>query len=74
MGAGALPIGKKEGVAMFNWGFVQGKTQTHLPWDSWKRPYTDRQPAVWFHEIFRNDGTPYQAEEVEFIKKTTLNP
>ena len=72
--AGALPIGKKEGVAMFNWGFVQGKTQTHLPWDSWKRPYTDRQPAVWFHEIFRNDGTPYQAEEVEFIKKTTLNP
>ena len=26
-------------------GFVAGKTQTYLPWDSWKKPYTDREPA-----------------------------
>ncbi|MCX6607050.1 MAG: 1,4-beta-xylanase [Acidobacteria bacterium] len=68
---GSLPIGKAEGVAMINWGLVQGKTQTHLPWDSWKQPYTNREPSVWFHEIFRPDGSPYKPEEVEFIRKTT---
>ena len=56
---------------MINWGLVQGKTQTHLPWDSWKQPYTNREPTVWFHEIFRPDGSPYKPEEVEFIRKTT---
>lgn len=69
--AGSLPIGQAEGVAMINWGLVQGKTQTHLPWDSWKRAYTDREPAVWFHEIFRPDGTPYKAEELDVIRKAT---
>jgi hypothetical protein len=42
-----------------------------LPWDSWQRPYIDREPAVWFHEVFRNDGTPYMVEEVEFIRRMT---
>jgi hypothetical protein len=66
---GSLPIAKQYHVAAINWGLVGGKTQTYLPWDSWQHPYTDREPAVWFHEIFRNDGTPYSAEEIAFIKK-----
>jgi hypothetical protein len=66
---GSLPVAKVHNVGMINWGFAQGKTQTHLPWDSWQRPYTDREPSVWFHEIFRNDGKPYLAEEVEFIRR-----
>ena len=68
---GSLLVGKVHNVGMINWGLVQGKTQTHLPWDSWQRPYTDREPSVWFHEVFRNDGTPYLAEEVAFIKRMT---
>lgn len=68
---GSLPVAKKHRVAAYNWGFVVGKTQTHLPWDSWQKPYIDREPAVWFHEIFKSDGTPYRAEEVELIKKLT---
>ena len=68
---GTLPIAKKYDVAGINWGLVAGKTQTYLPWDSWQHPYTDREPAVWFHEIFRTDGTPYSAEETAFIKKMT---
>lgn len=68
---GSLLIGKVHNVGMINWGLVQGKTQTHLPWDSWQRPYTDREPSVWFHEVFRNDGTPYIPEEAEFIKRMT---
>lgn len=68
---GSLPIAKKYNVAAINWGLVAGKTQTFLPWDSWQHPYTDREPAIWFHEIFRTDGTPYSAEETGFIKEIT---
>jgi hypothetical protein len=66
---GSLPIAKKYHVAAINWGLVAGKTQTYLPWDSWQHPYTDREPAIWFHEIFRTDGIPYRQEEVEFIRE-----
>jgi hypothetical protein len=68
---GILPVAKKYHVAAINWGLVAGKTQTHLPWDSWKHPYTDREPPVWFHEVFRTDGKPYSADEVAFIKQIT---
>ena len=68
---GILPIAKREHVAAINWGMVGGKTQTYLPWDSWKHPYIDHQPKVWFHEIFRTDGTPYSAKETDFIRKIT---
>jgi len=68
---GTLPIAKKYNVAAINWGLVAGKTQTYLPWDSWQHPYTDREPAIWFHEIFRIDGTPYRTEETAFIKEIT---
>jgi len=71
---GSLPIAKKYQVAAINWGLVAGKTQTYLPWDSWKHPYTDREPAVWFHEIFRTDGSPYRQEEVDFIRAITSSP
>jgi len=68
---GTLPIAKKYNVAAINWGLVAGKTQTYLPWDSWQHPYTDREPAIWFHEILRTDGTPYSTEETAFIKEIT---
>ncbi len=68
---GTLPIARKYSVGAVNWGFVAGKTQTNLPWDSWKHPYTDREPTIWFHEIFDKDGKPYKPEEVDFIRKIT---
>ena len=68
---GSLPMLKKYGVGAINWVLVQGKAQTHLPWDSWRRPYVDREPAVWFHEVFRNDGTPYDPKETALIKSLT---
>ncbi len=66
---GILPIAKEYKVAAINWGLVAGKTQTYLPWDSWKKAYTDHQPKKWFHEIFRTDGTLYNPEEGAFIRK-----
>lgn len=69
--AGILPIAKQYKVAAINWGLVAGKTQTYLPWDSWKHPYTTHQPKEWFHEIFQTDGKPYQEAEVELIRIMT---
>jgi hypothetical protein len=67
-----LPIGKREKIGMINWGFVVGKTQTHLPWDSWQKPYVDgRQPAVWHHEVLHEDGRPYKQSEVDLIRNLT---
>ena len=68
---GILPIAKKYKVAAINWGLVAGKTETWLPWDSWKKPYVGREPAVWHHEVFHTDGSPYRKEEVDFIRKMT---
>jgi hypothetical protein len=68
---GNLPIAKKCKVAAINWGLVAGKTQTFLPWDSWKKPYTDREPVLWFHEVFRTDGTPYRPEETSLFRELT---
>jgi hypothetical protein len=64
-----LPIAKQERVGAINWGFVLGKTQTNLPWESWRHPYVHEQPLVWFHDILRGDGTPYRQVEVDLIRK-----
>ncbi len=68
---GILPVAKQYDVGAINWGFVQGKTQTYLPWDSWQQPYVYRSPTVWFHDIFTRAGKPYRPAEVAFIKKMT---
>ncbi len=71
---GSLPIGKRKNIAMINWGFVDGKSQTRLPWDSWKKPYTMEEPTIWFHEVFRADGTPYRQAEADLIKRLAAAP
>ena len=67
---GFLPVAKKYKVGMYNWGFVNGKTQTIYPWDSWTKQYT-AEPPVWFHDIFQKDGAAYRPEEVSLIRKLT---
>lgn len=66
-----LPIASEMRVAAINWGFVVGKTQTNLPWDSWERPYVLKPPAIWFHEVLHEDGTPYRQAEVDLIRSLT---
>jgi hypothetical protein len=68
---GSLPVAKKYRVGAINWGLVAGKTQTYFPWDSWQRPYVLAQPTVWFHEVFKQDDTPYRQREVDLIRELT---
>ncbi len=63
-----LPIAKKHKVASYNWGFVNGKTNTIYPWDSWEKPY-EQEPDPWFHDIFKANGEPYSKKEVQFIEQ-----
>jgi len=62
-----MPMLKKENVGAINWGFVSGKTNTIYAWDT---PMPDgSEPKLWFHDIFRKDGTPYKKEETDLIKQ-----
>jgi len=64
-----MPILKDENIGAINWGLVSGKTNTIYAWDT---PIPDgSEPALWFHDIFRKDGSVYKQEEVDLIKKLT---
>lgn len=61
-----MPILKAQKVIAINWGFVAGKTNTMYAWDA---PMPNgEEPKVWFHDIFRIDGTPFSQDEVNLIK------
>ena len=82
-----LPILKRQGVAAINWGFVIGKTETHYPWSSRRRDQSLSElreageviregdpipePELWFHDLFRADGTPFSEEEIAIFKRLT---
>jgi hypothetical protein len=68
--AAILPLLMEERVGAYNWGFVSGKTQTIYPWDSWEKSY-HQEPPLWFHDIFHQDGTPYDSKETELIQRLT---
>jgi len=66
-----LPLLKENNVGAINWGLVTGKTNTKY---AWHEPIPDgAEPKIWFHDIFRADGTPYIQEEVDLIKNLTAN-
>ena len=72
-----LPLFKKHKIGCFSYGLVNGKQQCHYPWNPRDKegkqiPFTE-EPPVWFHDIFYPDGTPWNADEVLFIKSQTAN-
>lgn len=63
-----LPIYKKENVGCYNWGLVSGKTHTIYPWGS--KPNAP-EPKVWFHDLLRKDGTPFDSKEASLFRQLT---
>ena len=63
----SMPMLKKENVGVINWGLVSGKTNTIYAWDT-PMPNGD-EPKLWFHDVFKQDGTPYKQEETNLIKQ-----
>lgn len=64
-----LPVFYTEKVGCMLWGLVNGKTQTDLPWGH--RP-GDPEQALWQHDLYKSDLSPYQQAEIDSIKLFTL--
>ena len=65
-----LPIFFEGRIGAYNWGLVSGRTQTIYDWFSW----LTMDPAnadPWFHDVFHDDGTPYDPAEVALIRQLT---
>lgn len=65
-----LPLLKKENVGAISWGLVSGKSNTIYPWGSEEG---STEPDLWFHDLLRQDGTPYKPEEIAVFKKLTAD-
>jgi hypothetical protein len=64
-----MPMLKQQGVGAINWGFVSGKTNTIFAWDT---PIADgKEPELWFHDIFRQNGVSFSEDEVRVIREVT---
>jgi len=64
-----LPIALKYDVGALVGDLVQGKTQRWLPWDSWQKPYVDREPPVWSQDLFRTTGPLYREQDADVIRQ-----
>ncbi len=64
--ATCLPAFVQEHVGAFNWGLVNGKTQTDL---SWGHKPGDPAPKIWQHDLFHSDHTPYNQHELELFRQ-----
>ena len=54
-------------IGSFNWGFVNGKYQTHEPYEPmWRNKFefSGTQPTRWFHDLFRISHHPYDPYEI----------
>ena len=62
---------KEQNIGAYCWGFVAGKSNTIFAWKTWQEPEPKAEPTVWFHDIFRPDGSPFDPKEVAYIKRVT---
>lgn len=60
-------------VGCFQWGLVQGRTQTWLPWPETlvNAHGNAAEPDVAFHDLLRPDGTPFDERETDLIRRLT---
>ncbi|HYX05494.1 MAG TPA: cellulase family glycosylhydrolase [Bacteroidales bacterium] len=62
---------------IYPWSYPKGSTNAYYnKWRQrvravypWQSHLTAPQPKVWFHDIFRKNGTPYDSTETNLIKK-----
>jgi len=67
-----LPLLKEKQISAINWGFVAGKTNTIFPWSSWEEEF-DSLPKIWHHDVYLPDKTPYDQNEIDFIKEILID-
>ncbi|WP_299556337.1 family 43 glycosylhydrolase [Seonamhaeicola sp.] len=70
---GIMPVFYDNRVAAINWGLFSGKSQTIYPWSSWKTKF-DKEPELWFHDVFRENGEPFNENEIKLIQEFSSRP
>lgn len=65
-----FPMFKQHNVACYQWGLVNGRTQTHVPWTTIKNSCPDYH-TTWFHDFLRSDGSPYDSGEADLVRLVT---
>jgi len=75
-----FPLFYLERIGSYNWGLIAGASQTYEPWGQYfNAEFMARKKAEgekldltkWQHDLFRMNGHPYDAEEIEIIKRFT---
>lgn len=66
-----LPYLREQRIGAWCWGFVAGKSQTRYAWDTWATPARG-EPAPWFHDVLRPDGSPYDPREAALLRRLLL--
>ena len=84
--ADCLPVLKKHNVGAVNWGFVSGESGTIWPWSSRKDRDVNEErgkgnvvkpgeafpePKLWFHDLFRVDGSAFDEKELDVFRELT---
>jgi hypothetical protein len=66
-----LPVFHRQKIGCFQWGLVQGRTQTHLPWPAIKdmSETLRASPDEWFHDVIGADGEAYDRNELDLVGK-----
>ena len=64
-----LPLFKDNNIGCYQWGFVDGKTQTKYPWPVVKQSHPETWQKLWFHDVLHPDGTPFCQQEMDLLKK-----
>ena len=59
---------KEENIGCYQWGLVSGRTQTYFPWATQEG---SQEPEIWFHDVIRQDGSPYDETEYQLVRELT---
>lgn len=63
-----LPLFKAKKIGIYNWGLINGKTQTHLSGQTMLGE-PDPYPSKWQHDFYHNNYEPYCVSEISFLKE-----
>lgn len=66
-----LPVFEELDIGSYNWGLVSGRTQTVFSWDDRppKAGSPAGEPALWYHDLLRPDGAPYDPAEAAELRR-----
>lgn len=64
-----LPIYYEKKIGSTHWGLSAGHGQFYLPWEWLKAARPELDYTLWQHDIFKEDLTPYDEEEIKLFRQ-----